>query len=150
MSEDSNDTEVIWELLRKHVPEVTSGVVKVLGIVREPGKGAVLAVASRDPRCDPVGTCAGLRGERGKRIGGELGGREMIDIVRWDESAERFITNLLCPLRIIRIAFEDATREARATVLAPSISPTPDLALRSKLLMSLTGWRLHVEVKHGN
>lgn len=141
---------MIWELLRKHVPEVTSGVIKVLGIAREPGKGVVLAVASRDPRCDPVGTCTGLRGERVKRIGSDLGGKEMITVVRWDESAERLITDLLCPLRVIRIAFEDATREARATVLSSSILPTPDLALRSKLLMTLTGWRLHVEVKNAN
>lgn len=147
MSEDSKDAEVIWELLRKHVPEVTSGVIKVLGIAREPGVRSVLAVASRDPRCDPVGTCVGLRGERVKRIVSELGDRERIDVVRWDESAKRLITGLLCPLRVIRIAFDDATREARATVLAPSILPTPDLALRTKLLMSLTGWRLLVELK---
>jgi transcription termination/antitermination protein NusA len=148
MHSDSDETEVIWELLRKHVPEVTLGVIKVLGIAREPGKRSVLAVSSSDPRSDPVGTCVGLRGARVKSILSELGGGEMIDVVRWDESPERFITNTLIPLRIIRASYEDATREARVTVVLPRASRLPDLDLRSKLVMSLTGWRLHLEVKH--
>jgi N utilization substance protein A len=142
MNGDSNDTEVIWELLRKHVPEVASGVIKVLGVAREPGKRSVLAGASSDPQRDPVGTCVGLRGERAKRIVSELGGREMLDVIRWDESAEQFIANLLGPLRIIRTSFDDATREATVIVAEHSGSRPPDHALRSKLLMSLTGWRL--------
>jgi N utilization substance protein A len=148
MNDDSTDTEMIWKLLRKHVPEVTSGVIKVLGIAREPGKRSAVAVASSDPRCDPVDTCVGLRGERVKRIVSDLGGREMFHVIRWDESTERFIANLLGPSCLIRASFDDATREARVTVAQPSGSRPPDLVLRSKLLMSLTGWRLHVEVKH--
>lgn len=148
MNGDSTETEMIWKLLRKHVPEVTSGVIKVMGIAREPGKRSALAVASSDPRCEPVGTCVGLRGERAKRIVADLGGREMLDVIRWDESAERFIANLLSPSRLVRASFDDATREARVIVAQPSGSRPPDLALRSRLLMSLTGWRLHVELKH--
>src|SRR4030095_6922201 len=109
MNGDSNDLEVIWKLLRKHVPEVTSGVIKILGIAREPGKRSVIAVASSHPQRDPVGTCVGLRGDRVKRIVNELGGREMMDIIRWEESAERFIANVLAPLRLFRPSFADAT-----------------------------------------
>jgi N utilization substance protein A len=150
MHSESNEAELIWRLLRKHVPEVTSGVIKVMGIVREPGKRSILAVASSDPKCDPVGTCVGLRGGRAKSIVSELGGAEMFDVVRWDESPERFIANTLSPLRIILASFEDAPREARVTVVQPSGSRLPDLDLRSRLVMNLTGWRLHVEVKHND
>ncbi len=146
MDADSADTEQIWAVLRKHVPEVKSGLIRVLGIMREPGH-SVLAVASNDPRSDPVGACVGHSGERVRRMVGELGG-EKIDIIRWDESAERFIANLLTPMRLIRASFDDATREARVTAAQRSGSRAPDLALRSKLLMSLTGWKLHLDVRH--
>jgi len=146
MDADSADTEQIWTLLRKYVPEVTSGLIKVVGIMREPGHSA-LVVGSKDPRCDSVGTCVGHKGERVKSMIRELGG-EKIDIIRWDDSAERFIANMLAPLRLIRASLDDATREARVTVTEGFGSRPPDLAFRSKLLMSLTGWKLHVEVKH--
>jgi N utilization substance protein A len=148
MEADSADTEPVWALLRKHVPEVASGLVKVLGIVREPGRRSALAVACRDDRVDPVGSVVGHRGERAKRIAGELGG-EKIDIIRWDESAERFTANLLAPLRLAGASFDDITREAKVTLAEHTGTHLPDLKLRSELLMKLTGWKLHVEEKHG-
>jgi len=65
--------------------------------MRERGH-SVMVVASNDPRRDPVGAVVGHRGERVKRMVSDLGG-EKIDIIRWDESAERFIGNVLAPLR---------------------------------------------------
>ena len=63
MNTDSADIECIWSLLRKHVPEVTFGVSRVLAISRERGSRTVLAVASNDLRVDPVGAVVGRRGE---------------------------------------------------------------------------------------
>jgi len=137
---------MIWKLLRKHVPEVTSGIIKVLGIAREPGKRSVLVVTANDPKVDPVGTCV-ARFDLTKRIGAELGGREILDVVRWDESVEGFIANLLSPLRLTGVSFDQATREARAWAIRLYESDRPDFALRCKLLMDLTGWKLRVEVK---
>ncbi len=148
MNGDSNETEVIWNLLRTHVPEVASGAVRVLGIAREPGKRSVLAVSSNDPRIDPIGTCVGLRGSRMKCVVQELGGGERLDLVRWGDSAERFISNLLGPARLSRAWFNDATREVTVSILQSPSSRMPELPLRSRLLMDLTGWKLHVEVKH--
>lgn len=145
MDADSPNTEPVWTLLRKHVPEVASGLVKVMGIMREPSH-SVVVVASNDPRGDPVGTVVGHRGERVKRMVTELGG-EKIDIIRWDESAERFVGNVLAPLRLIRVSFDDGTREARAVAMPPFDSRRPPLTLRSEMLMRLTGWKLHVEVR---
>ena len=58
------DPEVVWRSLRKHVPEVTTGRIRILGLAREPGKRSVIAVASNDPRVDSVGVCVGERGSR--------------------------------------------------------------------------------------
>jgi N utilization substance protein A len=119
--------------------------VKIMGIMREPGH-SVVVVASNDPRGDPVGKVVGHRGERVHLMVGELG-REKIDVIRWDESAERFIANLLAPFRLVRVSFDDATREARAVAKQPTGSrPPPNLKLRSEMLVSLTGWKLHVSV----
>jgi transcription termination/antitermination protein NusA len=146
MDTDSPGTEPVWTALRKHVPEVTSGLVKVMGIMREPGH-SVVVVASNDPRYDPVGTIVGYKGARVKPMVSDLGG-EKLDIVRWDESAERFIGNLLAPLRLIRVSFDDATGEARVVATQPFSYRPPPLTLRSEMLMCLTGWKLHIEVKH--
>ena len=141
------DPEAVWRSLRKNVPEVTTGIIRILGLAREPGKRFVIAVASNDPHViDPVGVCVGERGSRAKALVSELGG-EKIDVVRWEESTERFITNLLAPLRLIEASFDEASREAKVRVVRRSESHKPDLALCSKLLMDLTGWKLHVEIE---
>ena len=64
MDADSAETEQIWTLLRKHVPEVTSGLIKVLGIARKRGTHSALAVTANDPRVDSVGAVVGHRGEQ--------------------------------------------------------------------------------------
>src|SRR5215472_3799531 len=103
------DPEAVWRSLRKHVPEVTTGRIRILGLAREPGKRSVIAVASNDPRVDSVGVCVGERGSRTKALVSELGG-EKIDVVRWEESTERFITNLMGPLCLIEASFDEAGR----------------------------------------
>ena len=147
MNADPRDVEQVWTVLRKHVPEVTSGLVKIMGIMREPGH-SVVVVASKDPRGDPVGKIVGHRGERVRLLAGELDG-EKIDVIRWDESPERFIANLLAPLRLIQVSFDDAKREATAIAKHLTSRPPPDLTLRTEMLMSLAGWKLHVEVHEG-
>jgi N utilization substance protein A len=146
MDADSADTEQIWTLLRKHVPEVTSGLIRILSITRERGTRSVLAVASNDPRVDSISAVGGHRGERVKRMASELGG-ERFTVIRWDESVERFVANLLAPLRLAQVSFDDARREVKVVGVQPPGPDFTDLALRSELLMNLTGWKLHLEVK---
>ena len=137
------DPEVIWRLIRQHVPEVTSGIVKIQGFSRHPGKRSVVAVSSNQRRVDAVGTFVGRRGERVKRMIAELRG-EKIDVLLWTDSVPDFIANLVAPLRVVRLALDEASRKANVTVTV-SESRLPDLALRSDLLMDLTGWKLKVE-----
>jgi N utilization substance protein A len=146
MDADSADTEQIWTLLREHVPEVTSGRVKVLGISRERGTRSVLAVAGNDRRVDPVGAVVGRKGERIKRMVDGLRG-EFITVIRWDERVERFLTNLLAPLRLNHVTFNDPTREVKVVAVHPPSGRFSGLALRSEMLMNLTGWRLQLEVR---
>jgi len=145
MSSDSDETEVVRQLFKDLVPAVASGVVEIRGIVREPGNRSILAVISKDPAIDAVGACVGSRGDRVKQIVERLGG-EYVDIVLWNESAERFIANLLAPLHFLRVSFDEATREAVVHIARDSERPLAGrLAMRSKLLLQLTGWNLKLE-----
>jgi N utilization substance protein A len=145
MNPDPADIEQIWTLLRRHVPEVTCGVLRILGISRERGTRTSLVVGSNDPRIDSVGNVVGRKGDRAKQILRELP-EEKIDVIRWEESTERFISNLLAPLRVAESSFDDGTREAKVRLVRDSDSYMPDLAVRSKLLADLTGWKLHVDM----
>ena len=165
MNSHSDETEVVRQLFREHVPAVASGAVEIRGIVRKAGFRSVLAVSSKDPTIDPVGTCVGNRGERVKAIVEALD-MEHIDIVRWGEPAERFIHNLLSSVaRVIRVSFDEAAHEVTALLsphsqgpgprtwprFSPSGMPVSDaskhrLALLSELFSKLTGWRLKLEL----
>lgn len=66
------------------------------------------------------------------------------DVVRWSESLDRLIGNLIAPNRILEIYYDEPTRQARIT-LQPGqrerslLNPTR-LALASELV----GWQLIV------
>ena len=51
-------------LFKREVPEVDDGTVQIMGIARDPGSRAKVAVMSRDRDVDPVGACVGIRGSR--------------------------------------------------------------------------------------
>ena len=52
------------KLFAGEVPEIYDGVINVVGVSRDPGSRAKIAVTSSDPSIDPVGACVGMRGSR--------------------------------------------------------------------------------------
>ena len=46
------------------MPEVDDGAVQIMGVARDPGSRAKVAVLSRERDIDPVGACVGTRGGR--------------------------------------------------------------------------------------
>jgi len=145
MSSNSNEIEQVRQLFRELVPEVAAGVVEIRGIVREPGNRSILAVISKDPAIDAVGACVGNRGARVKQIVERLGG-ELVDIVLWNESAERFIANLPAPLRFVQVTFDKATHEAIVQIALDCDRPVAGRReLQAQLLLQLTGWNLKLE-----
>ena len=61
-------------LFRREVPEVDDGTVQIMGVARDPGSRAKVAVLSRERDVDPVGACVGVRGSRIQNIVQELRG----------------------------------------------------------------------------
>ena len=107
--------ELLRRLFELEVPEVARGVVEIMGIARDPGYRAKVAVISRQDGVDPIGACVGMRGARIQNIVNELGG-ERIDMIRWDPNEAAFITNALSPAEVVSIRLDEDDNTAYIAV----------------------------------
>ena len=97
--------EFLKALFRNEVSEVSEGIVEIMGVARDPGFRAKVAVRSHDDKVDPVGACVGMRGARVRNIVRELGG-EKIDIVRWNEDPRVYVQQALSPARLESVTID--------------------------------------------
>ena len=138
------DPRFVIALFNLEVPELTSGVVEVRAIAREAGGRTKLAVASSDPRVDPVGSCVGQKGVRVQSVLSEIKD-EKIDIVPYDEDPAKFIANALSPAKIKAVDLSKKKKEAKVSVAEDQIS----LAIgrdgqNVRLAVKLTGWKIDI------
>lgn len=139
------DSGLLEGLLKREVPEVSSGSVIVKEIVREPGSRAKIAVYSEQPGIDPVGSCVGQKGVRIQSIIDAVDGLEKIDVIQWHNDPERFIANALSPAKEITIKLNPKEKIAYVT------APQEELPLvigrdgqNVRLASKLTGYTLEV------
>ena len=133
-------------LFRLEVSEIADGVVEIMGVARDPGYRAKLAVRTANENVDPVGACVGQRGSRVRSIVNELSG-EKIDIVRWNEDIRQYVAQALAPAKLESIEVDPAQPN---TVHIVAAADQYSLAIGKRgqnvrLATKLTGW--HVEVK---
>ena len=133
-------------LFRLEVSEIADGIVEIMGVSRDPGYRAKLAVRTDHENVDPVGACVGQRGARVLAIVNELSG-EKIDIVRWNEDIRQFVAQALAPAKLESIELDP---EQPNTVHVIAAANQYSLALGKhgqnvRLATKLTGW--HVDVK---
>ena len=83
---------LLKRLFELEIPEIARGAVEIVGIARDAGHRAKIAVISRQHGIDPIGACVGVRGARIQNIVNELGG-ERIDIIRWSPVEEAYVAN---------------------------------------------------------
>jgi N utilization substance protein A len=95
----------VKRLFEMESTEINEGIVKIVGIAREPGFRTKMAVMTEDPRIDPVGACVGIRGVRVRNVVDELGG-EKIDIVPYSENLETYVANALAPAKGIDVKID--------------------------------------------
>jgi N utilization substance protein A len=142
MSVTPDPKEEILQLFRRHVPEVSAGTVEIVSVARDVGRRSYIAFRSHVAEVDPVGACTGIRGARTKAIFDELN-REYLTVVRWEESAERFIRNALSPLPISNVALDLQSREALVTIdRAGATDGTKIEQSNLPLVSELTGWSI--------
>lgn len=131
-------------LFRREVPEVDDGVVQIMGVARDPGSRAKVAVMSRDRDVDPVGACVGVRGSRIQNIVQELRG-ERIDIVVWNQDIATYARNALSPAVLTRIVVDEA--EGLLEVIVPDDQLTNAIGRKGqnvKLAAKLLGWKIDI------
>lgn len=132
-------------LFKTEVPEISEGIVTIMGAAREPGSRAKFAVASSDSDIDPVGACVGMKGSRVQNVVQELRG-EKIDIIPWHVDAAKYVCNALAPADISRVIIDEQSRAM--DVIVPDESLSVAIGKRGqnvRLASKLTGWHLDVK-----
>ncbi|MCZ8520014.1 MULTISPECIES: transcription termination factor NusA [Paenibacillus] len=136
---------LLKRLFELEVPEIFQGVVEIRSVAREAGFRSKIAVHSRNPEVDPVGSCVGPKGMRVQTIVGELKG-EKIDIVRWMESVEDYVANALSPSKVLEVQVFEAEKMAR--VIVPDYQLSLAIGIKgqnARLAAKLTGWKIDIK-----
>jgi len=139
--------QFLVQLFEAEVPEISEGIVQILGCAREPGNRAKIAVASRDSDVDPVGACVGLKGSRVQNIVQELRG-EKIDIIPWNPDVAKFATNALAPADVSRIILSQDSQTME--VIVPDDQLSLAIGKRGqnvRLASRLAGWKIDVKTE---
>jgi N utilization substance protein A len=142
-----SDPRLIRRLFEQEVPEIQSGAVEIMEIAREPGLRSKVAVAARQEKVDPVGSCVGVRGVRIQNIVNELYG-EKIDVIEWSPDVSTFIANALSPAKPTNVSLVDADDQRVATVIVPSDQMSLAIGKEgqnARLAYKLTGWRIDIK-----
>lgn len=137
--------DFVRKLFELEIPEIYEGLIEIKAISREAGSRTKIAVYSKDPNIDPVGSCVGQKGTRIQNIVNELGG-EKIDVIEWNEDPAIFISAALSPAVIMAVDINEEERKALVVVPDDQLS----LAIgkggqNAKLSARLTSWKIDIK-----
>ena len=136
--------DFLTALFKTEVPEISEGIVKVMGAAREPGARAKFAVDSLESDIDPVGACVGAKGSRVGGVVKELRD-EKIDVIYWHSDPVQFVCNALAPAEISRVIMDEENKSME--VIVPDEFLSIAIGKRGqnvRLAAKLTGWNLDV------
>lgn len=136
--------EMVGELFKLEVPEISEQVIEIKAIARDPGSRTKLAVKTNDNRIDPVGACVGMRGSRVQAVSNELG-NERLDIVIWDDDPAQLLINSMGPVEITSIVLDESTGSMDVAVTQDTLAQAIGKSGQNVRLSSqITGWKLNV------
>ncbi len=143
LSRTNND--FLIKLFEMEVPEIAEGIVKVMGVSREPGFRAKIAVSSSESDVDPIGACVGMKGSRVQNVVQELQG-ERIDIIPWSPDPAKFVPSSLAPAEVAMVLVDEDKNSLMVVVPDDQLSLAigrqgQNVRLASKLL----GWNIDVK-----
>ncbi|MDD3885531.1 MAG: transcription termination factor NusA [Victivallaceae bacterium] len=138
-------SDFVVKLFEREVTEIHDGIVKIMGVAREAGSRTKVAVASSDPRVDPVGACVGMRGSRVRSINAELGG-ERIDIIPYDADIRKYAANALLPAKVQSVEVNEVKHELVVSVSEEqSKLAFGKKAQNVRLSGRLLGWNVNIK-----
>ena len=135
----------VRRLLELEIPEIYEGLIEIKNIVREAGSRTKIAVYSKDPNIDPVGSCVGPRCTRIQNILNELK-EEKVDVVEWSEDPVQFIASALSPATVLAVDIDEENTASKVVVPDNQLS----LAIgkdgqNARLSAKLTGWKIDIK-----
>jgi transcription termination/antitermination protein NusA len=107
--------EEVIRLFEQLIPEVRDGRVEIKAIARQAPWRTKIALSCRDKGIDCIGVCIGHWGCRIRQVIDQLDG-ERIDLVRWDDSLEKFIANAFQPARVNEVSVNGSRDRATVSV----------------------------------
>ncbi len=138
------------KLFEMESPEISSKVVEIKTVAREPGSRSKIAVFSNDDSIDPVGSLVGQRGVRVSTVMSELGG-EKIDIIEWSNDPAQFVADALSPAQVVSVEIDEKNREAHVEVEEDQQSLAIGKGGQNvRLAARLTGWRIDIKSIEGD
>ena len=138
-------TGLVKRLFELEVPEIAEGIVEIYSVSREAGSRTKLAVFSKNPAVDALGSCVGFKGARDKAIVDELNG-EKIDIVIWSKDPGEFIANILRPSKVAKVIPNE--KEKSAVVVVPDYQLSLAIGKEgqnARLAAKLTNWKIDIK-----
>lgn len=137
--------DVIKKLFELEIPEIYEGLIEVKAVSRDPGYRSKVAVYSKNPDIDPVGSCVGAKGIRIQNIINEMNG-EKIDVIEWSEDPATFICAALLPAHVLAVDIKEDEKFAQVIV------PDEELSLaigkggqNARLAVKLTNWKIDIK-----
>ncbi|MEX1198652.1 MAG: transcription termination factor NusA [Pseudohongiellaceae bacterium] len=138
------DPQMLIELFKIEVPEISEEVIEIRAAARDPGSRAKIVVSTNDGRIDPVGACVGMRGSRVQVVSNELA-NERIDIILWDDNPAQLVINAMAPAEVASIIMDEDSHTMDVAVeednLAQAIGRNGQ---NVRLSSELTGWTINV------
>ena len=136
--------DMLVELFKIEVPEISEDVIQIRGAARDPGSRAKIAVSTNDGRIDPVGACVGMRGSRVQAVSGELAG-ERIDIVPWNDNPAQLTINAMAPAEVKSIQIDEEKHSMNIVVAEDKLAQAIGKGGQNvRLASDLTGWALNI------
>ncbi|MEM8498096.1 MAG: transcription termination factor NusA [Pseudomonadota bacterium] len=136
--------EMLIELFKVEVPEISEQVIEIRAAARDPGSRAKIAVKTNDGRIDPVGACVGMRGSRVQAVSNELM-NERVDIVLWDDNQAQLVINAMAPAEVESIVVDEDSRTMDVAVADDNLAQAIGRNGQNvRLASELTGWIINV------
>ncbi|WP_439107256.1 transcription termination factor NusA [Congregibacter sp.] len=136
--------EMLIELFKIEVPEISEEVIQIRSAARDPGSRAKIAVKTNDQRIDPVGACVGMRGSRVQAVSNELD-NERVDIVLWDDNPAQLVINAMSPAEVESIVVDEENGTMDVAVAEDNLAQAIGRAGQNvRLASELTAWTINV------
>ena len=136
--------EMLIELFKIEVPEISEEVIQIRAAARDPGSRAKIAVKTNDQRIDPVGACVGMRGSRVQAVSNELD-NERVDIVLWDDNPAQLVINAMAPAEVESIVADEDSGTMDVAVSEENLAQAIGRSGQNvRLAAELTEWTINV------